>query len=136
MKTIIKAILTEAAPKAIGPYSQAILLPTPHALLFISGQLPSDPETSKMVEGDITVQTQRVLENIRAILLAAGSDLQHVVRVEIFCIDLKNDFEKINAVYGAFFNHASPPARQTIQVKALPFGVPIEISCIAAVPQT
>lgn len=122
-----KKIDTEHAPKAIGPYSQAI---TSSPFLFISGQLPVDPETGKIVEGDISVKTRQVLKNIQAILEKAGYQVEDVVRAEIFLMDLK-DFQAVNQVYGELFSGATPPARQTIQVAGLPLGSPIEISCIA-----
>jgi 2-iminobutanoate/2-iminopropanoate deaminase len=123
----MQKINTEAAPQAIGPYSQAILI---KSFIFVSGQLPVDPSTGKLVERDIQASTQRVIDNIEAILNAAGSSLQNVVRTEVFMIDLK-EFAKMNEIYARRFNGAVLPARQTIQVAALPMGSCIEISCIA-----
>lgn len=122
-----KKIETVKAPKAIGPYSQAV---GAHPFLFVSGQLPVDPATGKMVEGDIRVKTRQVLQNIQAILEEAGYQVEDVVRAEIFLMDL-NDFQAVNQVYGELFAGATPPARQTIQVAGLPLGSPVEISCIA-----
>src|SRR5688500_13789561 len=105
-----QAVSTPAAPAAIGPYSQAVRAGT---LLFVSGQIPLDPETSTMVDGDIAVQTHRVCRNLAAILEAAGSSLDRVVRTTVYLADM-NDFAAMNEVYGTYF--ASPaPARATIQ---------------------
>jgi 2-iminobutanoate/2-iminopropanoate deaminase len=122
-----KKIETAKAPKAIGPYSQAVAA---QPFLFVSGQLPVDPATGKIVDGDIGVKTRQVLRNIQAILEEAGFKVEDVVRAEIFLMDLK-DFQAVNQVYGELFAGATPPARQTIQVAGLPLGSPIEISCIA-----
>jgi 2-iminobutanoate/2-iminopropanoate deaminase len=126
-------IETEQAPKAIGPYSQGVTAPHGTSLVFVSGQLPIDPTTGKLIEGDIKALTQRVIDNIEAILKAAGSDLKHVVRTDVFLKDLKKDFGQMNEAYATRFTGATPPARQTIQVPELPLGSPIEISCIAIV---
>lgn len=131
MSKNIKKIDTAKAPKAIGPYSQAIKVGSNSSLLFVSGQLPIDPATGELVTGDIRILTTRVLDNIEAILQAAGSSMNHVVRVDIFLTDLKKDFAPMNEEYGKRFDPANPPARQTIQVSALPKGAVIEISCIA-----
>lgn len=122
-----KKIETARAPKAIGPYSQAVKA---SPFLFVSGQLPVDPETGKIIEGDISAKTRQVLKNIQAILEEAGFKVEDVARTEIFLMDLK-DFQAVNQVYGELFAGATPPARQTIQVAGLPLGSPIEISCIA-----
>lgn len=122
-----KKIETDRAPKAIGPYSQAVTSPP---FLFVSGQLPVDPATGKIIEGDISAKTRQVLKNIQAILEEAGFKVEDVARTEIFLLDLK-DFQAVNQVYGEVFAGATPPARQTIQVAGLPLGSPIEISCIA-----
>lgn len=119
-------IYTNKAPKPIGPYSQAVKV---GPWLFISGQIPIDPATGYVVEGDIEVQTQRVLENIRAILEAANYTLKDVVKVTVYLTDL-NDFQGFNKVYSSYFSE-SPPARTTVQVSALPRGVRIEIEAIA-----
>lgn len=123
----MQKISTEKAPKAIGPYSQAV---KSGELIFVSGQLPVDPLTGKIIEGDIQAMSERVIDNIEAILLAAGSGLDKVVRTDVFLIDLK-DFAKMNEIYAERFTGEVLPARQTIQVAGLPLGSPIEISCIA-----
>jgi 2-iminobutanoate/2-iminopropanoate deaminase len=123
-----QAVSTPAAPAAIGPYSQAVRAGT---LLFVSGQIPLDPETSTMVDGDIAVQTHRVLRNLAAILEAAGSSLDRVVRTTVYLADM-NDFAAMNEVYGTYF--ASPaPARATIQAARLPKDARVEIDVIAEI---
>lgn len=126
----MKKIETSKAPKAIGPYSQGIIVGPGTSLAFVSGQLPVDPETGKLIEGDIKALTKRVIDNIEAILLAGGSSLQRVVRTDVFLKDLK-DFAMMNEEYAKRFNLAAAPARQTVQVSELPMGSRIEISCIA-----
>ena len=125
------AVLTEAAPKAIGPYSQAIAVP-PGPLVFCSGQIAIDPRTGELYgTGDIRRQTHRVLKNLEAVLQAAGSSLANVVKTTIFLVDL-GDFSAVNEVYGGYFpDH--PPARSTVQVAALPRGAQVEIEAIAVV---
>lgn len=123
-----KVISTPLAPSAIGPYSQAIKA---HNLLFISGQLPIDPATGKMLEGEIGDKTTQILKNCSAIAAEAGTDLSSVVKTTIFLTDLA-DFQAVNTAYGAYFPEA-PPARSTIQVAALPLGSNIEIEFILAV---
>lgn len=130
MSNLLKKIATEKAPKAIGPYSQGIVIGNNHSLVFVSGQLPLDPQTGELVKGDIKALTKQVLDNIEAILQASSSSLYNVVRTEIFLTDLK-DFNAMNEEYAKRFNPEAPPARQTIQVAGLPKGSPIEISCIA-----
>lgn len=125
--TQIKSIQTEKAPKAIGPYSQAIKDGT-H--LFISGQLPIDPMTGKIEANDILGQGKQVFQNLEAILTEAGLDFTDVVRVEVFMKNL-SDFSKMNEMYSTRFNHEPPPARQTIEVARLPMDALVEISCIA-----
>ena len=120
------AVSTSAAPAAIGPYSQAIRA---GSLLFVSGQIPLDPETSVLVDGDIKVQTHRVFRNLAGILEAAGSSLDRVVRTTVFLADL-NDFTEMNEVYGKFFPEV-PPARSTVQVARLPRDARVEIDAIA-----
>jgi 2-iminobutanoate/2-iminopropanoate deaminase len=122
-----KKIETDRAPKAIGPYSQAV---GTDPFIFVSGQLPLDPMTGKMVESDIAIQINRVLDNLEAILNASGCSFQNVVRCDLFLKDL-NDFSIVNQEYGKRFNQPVPPARQTIQVARLPLDALIEISCIA-----
>jgi 2-iminobutanoate/2-iminopropanoate deaminase len=125
--TKIAKIETKDAPGAVGPYSQAIQT---GELIFVSGQLPIGAKTGQPVKGDIRVQTDCVLENIKSILKAAGSDLGHVGRCEVFLKDM-NDFKDMNAVFSAKFLTDPKPARQTIQVGRLALDAMIEISCIA-----
>jgi len=119
------AIATPNAPAAIGPYSQAIRSGN---LLFVSGQLAIDPQTGKIIDGDIGTQTRQILANATAIATAAGTGLEHTVKTTIFLTDLKN-FAAVNGAYGEFF-HNTPPARSTIQVAGLPLGAEIEIEFI------
>lgn len=126
----MKKIATESAPRALGPYSQGVIAPLNKQLIFVSGQVPVDPKTGKLVEGDIQTSTAQVIDNIDAILTAAGSSLEKVLRTDVFLIDLK-EFAKMNEIYGQRFKGSILPARQTIQVAALPLGSPVEISCIA-----
>jgi 2-iminobutanoate/2-iminopropanoate deaminase len=116
------------APKAIGPYSQAIKA---GGFLFASGQIPLDPATMQVVEGGIREQTERVMNNLRAVLLAAGTSFDRVVKTTVFLADL-GDFVEMNEIYGQFFGEA-PPARSTVQVSRLPRDVRIEIDLIALV---
>lgn len=122
-----RSICTDQAPAAIGPYSQAIGF---GPLIFTSGQIPIDPATGKILTGDIQTQTRRCLENIKAILEAAGAGMQHVVKVTVFVKDM-NDFEKINQVYAEYFSSPAP-ARSLVEVSRLPRDVGIEIEAIAA----
>jgi 2-iminobutanoate/2-iminopropanoate deaminase len=119
------------APAAIGPYSAAIVVP-PGRMVFLSGQLPLDPATGQIVAGDITVMTHRVMQNLGAVLAAAGGGFDDVVKCTIYTIDL-SEFAAINAAYGSYFGEA-PPARATVQVAALPRGGRVEIECIAVLP--
>jgi len=119
-------ISTGKGPKAIGPYSQAIRA---NGFVFISGQVAFDPATGQVVEGDVAKQTARVLENLKAILEAAGSALEKAVRTTVFLKDM-NDFAKMNEVYGRYFPH-QPPARSTVEVARLPRDVRVEIDLIA-----
>jgi 2-iminobutanoate/2-iminopropanoate deaminase len=121
-------ILTSRGPKPIGPYSQAIKV---QGFLFASGQVALDPETNEFVNGDIRQQTERVLENVKSILEAAGASLQHVVKTTVFLKDV-NDFAAMNEVYGRYFT-AAPPARSTVEVARLPKDALVEIEVIAAV---
>lgn len=118
-------IQTQHAPAAIGPYSQAILAGD---LIFASGQLGLDPQTGKLQEG-VEAQARQALSNIQAVLQAAGSNIDRVVKTTIFLADMK-DFAKVNAIYGELFQH-EPPARSTVQVAALPLGGLVEIEVIA-----
>jgi 2-iminobutanoate/2-iminopropanoate deaminase len=121
-----QAISTEKAPKAIGPYSQAVVAGD---LIFTSGQIPLDPGTQALVPGDIRAQTERVMENLAAVLQAAGAGFENVVKATIFVADL-GDFAIVNEIYGKRFPK-SPPARSTVQVAALPKGARVEIDLIA-----
>ena len=119
-------VAAKDAPQAIGPYSQAIKA---NGLVFVSGQVAFDPATSQIVEGDVAVQTERVLKNISAILRAAGSGMEKVVRAGVFLKNM-NDFAAMNEVYGRFWKQA-PPARTTVEVARLPKDVLVEIDAIA-----
>lgn len=110
----------------MGPYNQAVQVDN---MLFVSGQIPLDPATDDLVQGDVQAQTRMVMENIRAILAAAEMDFSHVVKCSIFISNM-HDFPKINEVYASYFDQ-DPPARETVQVGALPKFVDVEISCIA-----
>lgn len=121
------AVSTPAAPKAIGPYSQAIRA---GSLLFVSGQIPIDPATGQMVDGDVAAQTRRVFQNLQAILEAAGTSLDAVVRSTVYLADM-NDFAAMNEVYGTFFS-APAPARATVQAARLPRDARVEIDVIAS----
>ncbi len=121
-----KVIQTEKAPKAIGPYSQAILAGN---LLFVSGQVPINPGTGELVKGEIGLQTQQILNNIQAILGSQGLGMEDLVKVTIFLKDM-NTFSRVNEVYGSYFT-AAPPARSTVEVSRLPRDVDIEIEAIA-----
>ena len=120
------AVSTESAPKALGPYSQAIRA---GQFLFVSCQVPIDPATGELITGGIAVQTRRALENVGAILAAAGASFQHVVRTSVYLADL-GDFGAMNEVYATFFC-APQPARSTIQAARLPRDARIEIDVIA-----
>lgn len=119
-------IATERGPKAIGPYSQAVKA---NGFVFVSGQIPLDPATQQLVEGGITQQTERVMENLKGIIEAAGSSLERTVKTTIYLADL-GDFAAVNEVYGRYFKH-DPPARATVEVARLPRDVRIEIELIA-----
>ena len=123
----IAKIETKDAPGAVGPYSQAIQT---GSLIFVSGQLPLDAKTGQLVKGNIQDQTDCVLENSKSILKAAGSDLSHVVRCDVFLKDM-SDFKSMNEVYSSKFSTDPKPARQAIRVGRLPLDAMIEISCIA-----
>lgn len=125
-----KAIQTEDAPKAIGPYSQAIRT---DSWMFLSGQLALDPKTGEFISpNDVRGQIQRVMENVRAVLRAEQLGFEHVVKSTIFLTDLQ-DFATVNEVYGSYFQGMDPPARSTIQVAALPRGAKVEVEIIAQV---
>lgn len=122
-----QAVSSDAAPRAIGPYSQAIRA---GSLLFVSGQIPLDPATGAMVEGDISAQTHRVFANLGAILDAAGVSFDHVVRTTVYLADM-NDFATVNEIYGTYFSSPAP-ARATIQAARLPKDARVEIDLIAS----
>ncbi len=119
-------VMTDKAPKAIGPYSQGVVA---SGFVFVSGQIPLDPATGELVTGPIEDQARQVLKNVAAVLDAAGSSLDKVVKASVFLQDM-NDFARINAVYGEFFK-APYPARAAVQVARLPRDVGIEIEVIA-----
>jgi 2-iminobutanoate/2-iminopropanoate deaminase len=125
---MLQTISTEKAPKAVGPYSQAIKTP---GFVFCSGQIPLDPASGQLITGSIADQTRQVLNNLSNVLSSAGSDLSKVVKTTVFLKDMK-DFEEMNAVYGEFFAQQKP-ARSTIQVAGLPKNANIEIEAIAMV---
>jgi 2-iminobutanoate/2-iminopropanoate deaminase len=122
-----EAVSSSSAPEAIGPYSQAI---PAGSLLFLSGQIPLDPATGEMVQGDIAAQTHRVFQNLSAILQAAGASFDNVVRTTVYLADM-NDFPAMNAVYGTYFSSPAP-ARATVQAARLPKDARVEIDLIAA----
>jgi 2-iminobutanoate/2-iminopropanoate deaminase len=126
-----RTIQTEAAPGAIGPYAQAIV----HGgLVFCSGQIPLDPLSGELVGGgDVRAETVRVMENLKAVLEAAGSSLEHIVKTTIYLTDLAS-FSDVNEVYGGYVSREAPPARATVQVVALPRGAQVEIEAVASVP--
>ncbi len=119
-------IATDRGPKAIGPYSQAVKA---NGFVFVSGQIALDPATQQIVEGDIARQTERVMENLKGIVEAAGSSLGRVVKTTVFLADM-NDFAAMNDVYARYFA-AAPPARATVQVSRLPKDVRVEIEVVA-----
>ena len=121
----MKIIATESAPAAIGPYSQAMVV---DGLLFASGQIPLSPETGNVIEGEIKAQTEQVIQNISAVLAAAGCNFTHVVKTTCFLVNM-GDFAAFNEVYAKYFT--SKPARSTVAVLALPRGVSVEIEVIA-----
>ncbi|MFQ3534868.1 MAG: RidA family protein [Aggregatilineales bacterium] len=124
-----QVVRTENAPAAIGPYSQAIIA---NGFIFCSGQIALDPATSALIEGDIAAQTERAIQNLRAVLEAAGSSLAHVVKTTVFLRDMA-DFAAMNAVYERFFSQ-NPPARSTVGNLDLPRGARFEIEAIAVLP--
>ncbi len=125
----VRQVLTNTAPRPIGPYSQAVIQ---NAIVYCSGQLPINPTSNQVVEGEIEDQTRQVLDNLRAVLDAAGSSLDRVLRTTVYLTDL-GLFPRVNAVYGEFFRNDPPPARSTVEVAGLPLGAQIEIDAIAAV---
>ena len=123
-----EVICTDKAPKAIGPYSQGVKA---GGLVFFSGQIPLDPATGELIVGDIGAQTERVMDNIAAILDAAGLDFGDVVKSTIYLTDI-GGFAKVNEIYGKRFKEL-PPARSTVEVKGLPRGAGVEIEVVAAI---
>lgn len=122
-----RIIITPNAPAPIGPYNQAVLVGT---TLYTSGQIALNPDTMELVLNNIESETQQVMENLKAVLAAADMTFENVVKTSIFIIDMA-DFNRINAVYATYFNEATAPARETVQVACLPKNVNIEISMIA-----
>jgi 2-iminobutanoate/2-iminopropanoate deaminase len=123
-----EAVKAAGAPAAIGPYSQAVRT---GGFLFCSGQIPLDPSTGKIVDGGIEEQTERVLSNLEAVLIAGGGTLRSVVKTTVYLVDL-GDFTAMNGIYGKFFPE-DPPARATVQVVKLPAGARVEIDAVATI---
>ena len=123
-------VQTEGAPAAIGPYSQAIKV---DGFVFVSGQIPIDPKTGEFVPGGISEQTEQVIKNLFAVLTAAGSSLEQVVKTTVFLADMK-DFSAMNEVYGRFFSDV-PPARATVAAAGLPRDARVEIEAVAVIPK-
>ena len=122
-----KIIFTDKAPAPIGPYNQAVLKGD---TLYASGQIAINPTTGELVIGTIEAETEQVMQNMKAVLLAAGMTFENIVKTTIFIMDM-NDFAKINSVYGSYFDENNAPARETVQVACLPKNVNVEISMIA-----
>jgi 2-iminobutanoate/2-iminopropanoate deaminase len=122
-----KIIFTDKAPAPIGPYNQAVLVGN---MLYTSGQIAINPITNELVLENIETETKQVMENLKAVLEAAEMTFENVIKVSIFISDM-NNFLKINTIYGAYFNEATAPARETVQVACLPKNVNVEISAIA-----
>ncbi len=124
-----KTVTADGAPDAVGPYTHAVVS---NGLVFCSGQVPLDPETSKLVEGSIGEQTKRCLENLSIVAAAAGAQLSDAVRMGIYVTDMST-FKDVNEAYGSYFE-SDPPARSTIAVTALPLGAQVEIDAVIALP--
>ena len=124
-----KIVSTDKAPKAIGPYSQAIVH---NGIAYLSGQVALDPATGQLIEGDVAAQTERVLENVKGVLEACGASLDSVLKTTVFLKDM-GEFGKMNEVYARYFQHEQP-ARSTVEAARLPRDVRVEIDAIAAVP--
>lgn len=122
-----KIIFTDKAPAPIGPYNQAVLVGN---MLYTSGQIAINPASNELVLDNIETETKQVMENLKAVLVAAEMTFENVIKVSIFISDM-NNFSKINTIYGAYFNEATAPARETVQVAGLPKNVNVEISAIA-----
>ncbi len=123
-----QTVHTDKAPKAIGPYSQAIIH---NGIAYLSGQIPLDPASGQVIEGGIAEQTERVMRNLEAVLAASGSSFRQVLKTTVFLADMA-EFPKMNEVYAMYFPE-NPPARATVQAAGLPRGVRVEIECVAAV---
>lgn len=126
-----EVIRTEAAPAPVGPYNQAIATPSNPRMLFLAGQIPLDPATGKLISGTVAEQTDRVLQNVQAVLSAAGADFSNVVKTTVFLADMA-DFPEMNGVYAKYFLDPAP-ARSTVQVARLPMDARVEIECTAAI---
>ena len=124
----MKIVSTPHAPAAIGPYSQAVVS---NGFAFLSGQIPLDPATGKLIEGDVGAQTERVLENLKAVLESCGSSLNKVVKTTVYLKDI-SEFARMNEVYARYFP-ANPPARATVEVSRLPRGAELEMDAIAVI---
>ena len=124
-------VSAEGAPEAIGPYNHAV---TSNGLLFCSGQIPLDPDTGELIEGDAGLQTRRCLDNLEAVCAAAGARLTDAVRMTVYATDLAGDWAAINEAYGSYFHHDDAPARAAIGVAALPKGARVEIDAVVALP--
>ena len=122
-----KIIYTDKAPAPIGPYNQAVLV---GSTLYTSGQIALNPATMELVLDDIEIETKQVMENMKAVLAAADMTFENVIKTSIFIMNM-NDFNRINSIYGSYFDEATAPARETVQVACLPKNVNIEISMIA-----
>ena len=125
-----KVIQTADAPLPVGPYNQAIAVSANSQLIYLAGQIPLNPHTGKVEEGDITIQTERVLQNIKGVLTAAGAEFADVIKTTVFLADMA-DFVAMNAVYAQYFLDPAP-ARSCVQVAKLPLNVAVEIECIVA----
>lgn len=125
-------VQTDNAPAAIGPYSQAIKA---GGFVYTAGQVGIDPEAGKLIEGGITEQTRRALDNLTAILEAAGTSIQNVVKTTVFIMDMGH-FAAMNEAYKEYFGGGEPPARSTVQVAGLPLGAIVEIECVALLPSS
>jgi 2-iminobutanoate/2-iminopropanoate deaminase len=128
MDQVMQIIKTDAAPAPIGPYNQAVAV---NGMLFISGQIALDPTDGTLYQGDIATETEKVMENLRGILEAAGTSFANVVKSSIFLMDM-GQFMQVNEVYARYFDAETAPARETVQVSGLPKGVKVEISMIAS----
>ncbi len=124
----IEPVNTDAAPQPVGPYAQAV---RHGGLVYASGQIPLDRRTGQIVDGEIEEQTRRVLDNLKAVLEAGGSDITRVLKATVYLTDLSL-FPRVNAVYAEYFTGDPPPARATVQVAALPLGADVEVDAIAA----